>query len=101
MSKIARANINAANAPRQSAAGHCARLDTQRREQYRADRADRGGFGRRRKSDQDRAEHDDDQQHRRDHRLEHLANRPSVSLDCGIGGTAAGRTIATATRNRR
>ena len=43
-------------------------FDAQRGQQDRADRADGSGFGRRRKPDQDRAEHHDDQQHRRDHR---------------------------------
>ena len=77
-------------------------LAAQGREQHRADRADGCGFGRGRKPDQDRAEHHDDQQHRRDQRLEHAGERALVRRRVSrIGGTAAGRTIATATMKAR
>ncbi len=64
-----------------------AQLD--QREQDRADRADRGRFGRRGEAAEDRAEHGDDQQHRRDQHLRPAARRARIrAVPPGSGGTA-------------
>jgi hypothetical protein len=73
----------------------------QRREQHGADRADGGCFGGRREPDQDRAEHHDDQQAGATSALSTWMKAPSPGAVSRIGGTAAGRTIATAMMNTR